>query len=283
MALSGWPAARSTSARSTSARRRDAATASSWRPTSPRISPRLPRRTPTTVVPRRQATPCAPRRTGRTTTPPLSTASSRPRAPPTSRSRSAGVRNGSRASTAAEPHPRALLASAAPALRQPRQEFPMPLYALDDARPELPASGRWWVAPGAHVMGRVRLGEDASIWFGAVLRGDNELIDIGARSNIQDGSVLHTDPGFPMVIGEDCTIGHKAILHGCVIGPGSLIGMGATILNGARIGAGCLVGAPAKAIRTMAPEQVEGLRATAAGYVRNHRRFAAGFKEVAPA
>jgi carbonic anhydrase/acetyltransferase-like protein (isoleucine patch superfamily) len=177
----------------------------------------------------------------------------------------------------------------------------MPLYALDDARPELPASGRYWVAPGAQVMGRVRLGEDASIWFGAVLRGDNELIDIGARSNIQDGSVLHTDPGFPMVIGEDCTIGHKAILHGCVIGPGSLIGMGATILNGARIGAGCLVGAnalilenqsypdgslivgaPAKAIRTMAPEQMERLRATAAGYVRNHRRFAAGLKEVAP-
>ena len=178
----------------------------------------------------------------------------------------------------------------------------MPLYALDDARPELPASGRYWVAPGAHVIGRVRLGEDASIWFGAVLRGDSELIDIGARSNIQDGSVLHTDPGFPMVIGEDCTIGHKAILHGCTIGPGSLVGMGATILNGARIGAGCLVGAnalilenqsypdgslivgaPAKAIRTMTPEQVERLRATAAGYVRNHRRFAASLKEVAPA
>ena len=177
----------------------------------------------------------------------------------------------------------------------------MPIYALDDATPEFPASGRYWIAPGAQVMGRVRLGEDASVWFGAVLRGDNELIDIGARSNIQDGCVLHTDPGFPMTIGEDCTIGHKAILHGCTIGAGSLVGMGATILNGARIGAGCLVGAnalvlenqnypdgslivgaPAKAIRVMPPEQAERLRQTAAGYVRNHQRFMAGLREIAP-
>ena len=174
------------------------------------------------------------------------------------------------------------------------------LVPLDDHAPDVHPTG--WVAPNAVLAGEVRLGERANVWYSAVLRADLGPITIGARSNIQDGSVLHTDPGFPMVIGEDCTIGHKAILHGCAIGPGSLIGMGATILNGARIGAGCLVGAnalilenqsypdgslivgaPAKAIRTMAPEQVERLRATAAGYVRNHRRFAAGLKEVAPA
>jgi carbonic anhydrase/acetyltransferase-like protein (isoleucine patch superfamily) len=175
----------------------------------------------------------------------------------------------------------------------------MPIYALDDVVPDLPEEGRFWIAPGAHVIGRVRLGLDASIWFGAVLRGDNELIDIGARSNVQDGVVMHTDPGFPLTLGPDCTIGHRAILHGCTIGPGALVGMGATILNGARIGAGSIVGAnalvlegatfpdhslivgaPAKAIRTVAPEVAEKLRQTALNYAKNQRRFAAGLREL---
>ena len=121
----------------------------------------------------------------------------------------------------------------------------MPLYALDDVSPELPGSGRFWIAPDAHVIGRVRLREDVSVWFGSVLRGDNELIDLGPRTNIQEGSMLHTDPGYPMTIGADCTIGHHAILHGCTIGEGSLIGMGATVLNGAKIGKNSLVGANA--------------------------------------
>jgi carbonic anhydrase/acetyltransferase-like protein (isoleucine patch superfamily) len=175
----------------------------------------------------------------------------------------------------------------------------MPLYALDDRTPELPASGRFWIAPDAHVIGRVRLGEDASIWFGSVARGDNELIDLGPRVNIQEGSMLHTDPGFPMTIGADCTIGHHAILHGCTIGASSLIGMGATVLNGARIGANSLVGAnalvtegkefpdnslivgaPAKAIRTLDAQSAERLRQTAQHYVRNWQRFAGGLRRL---
>src|SRR5579862_7480760 len=119
----------------------------------------------------------------------------------------------------------------------------MPIYALAGLRPALPAPGRFWIAPGAHVIGDVRLGEDCGIWFGATLRGDTEPIIVGARSNIQECAVLHTDAGFPLTIGKDCTIGHRAILHGCVIEEGSLIGMGAVLLNGARIGRGSLVGA----------------------------------------
>jgi carbonic anhydrase/acetyltransferase-like protein (isoleucine patch superfamily) len=121
----------------------------------------------------------------------------------------------------------------------------MSVYALDGVRPVTPPQGRCWVAPSASVVGNVTLGEDCGIWFGAVLRGDNERIGLGARVNIQEGATLHTDIGFPLDIGEDCTIGHNAILHGCVIGAGSLVGMGAIILNGARIGANCLVGAGA--------------------------------------
>ncbi len=113
----------------------------------------------------------------------------------------------------------------------------MPLYALDDAMPELPPDGRCWIAPDAHVIGRVRLGEDVGVWFGAVIRGDNELIDVGARTNVQEGAMLHTDMGYPLTVGPGCTIGHHAILHGCTIGEGTLVGMGATVLNGARIGA----------------------------------------------
>lgn len=112
-----------------------------------------------------------------------------------------------------------------------------------DARPEVAASA--WVAPGAYVVGKVHLGEESSVWYGAVLRGDNEPIRIGARTNVQDGCVLHADPGYPAVVGEGCVIGHNAVVHGCEIGDGCLVGMGATILNGAKIGAGSIVAAGA--------------------------------------
>ena len=121
----------------------------------------------------------------------------------------------------------------------------MPLFSLEEIEPKLPDNGDYWVAPGAMVIGKVTLKAGASIWFNAVLRGDNELIEIGEGSNVQENCVLHTDPGFPISVGPNCTIGHKAILHGCQIGEGSLIGMGATVLNGAKIGAGCLIGAGA--------------------------------------
>ncbi len=175
----------------------------------------------------------------------------------------------------------------------------MPIYRLDDLCPDLPASGDYWVAPDAHVIGRVRLGQDVGIWFGAVLRGDNEWIDIGAGSNIQEGSVLHTDPGYPMVLGPGCTVGHRAILHGCTLGENTLVGMGATILNGARIGANCLIGAnalitegkeypdnslivgsPAKAIRTLDAESAEGLRRIAVNYATRWRRYANGMTRI---
>jgi carbonic anhydrase/acetyltransferase-like protein (isoleucine patch superfamily) len=121
----------------------------------------------------------------------------------------------------------------------------MALYELDGARVEVPANGRFWVADNAVLVGKVVLREDASVWFGSVLRGDNEPIVVGARSNIQDGCVLHTDPGFPLTIEDDCTIGHMVMLHGCSIGNGSLVGIGSIILNGAKIGPGCLIGAHA--------------------------------------
>jgi carbonic anhydrase/acetyltransferase-like protein (isoleucine patch superfamily) len=175
----------------------------------------------------------------------------------------------------------------------------MPLYALDDLVPELPPQGRFWIAPDAHVIGRVRLAEDVSVWFGSVLRGDNELIDLGARVNIQEGSMLHTDPGYPMTLGADCTIGHHAILHGCTIGEGSLVGMGATVLNGAKIGRASLVGAnalvtegkvfpdnslivgaPARAIRSLDEADAERLRQTALHYAMNWKRFAAGLRRL---
>lgn len=121
----------------------------------------------------------------------------------------------------------------------------MALYSLDGHQVETPGAGRFWVAPTATVVGRVRIGEDVSIWFNAVVRGDNEPIRIGARSNIQEGAVLHVDPGFPMDIADDVTIGHMVMLHGCSIGKGALIGIGAIVLNGAKIGAGSLIGAGA--------------------------------------
>ncbi len=119
----------------------------------------------------------------------------------------------------------------------------MPLYALDGIAPNLPAPDRYWVAPDAQIIGKVLLEEDASVWFASVLRGDNEPIRLGARSNVQDGCLLHTDMGYPLEIGADCSIGHHAALHGCSIGDNSLIGMGATLLNGVKIGRNCLVGA----------------------------------------
>lgn len=175
----------------------------------------------------------------------------------------------------------------------------MPIYALDDVTPTLPQPGRYWVAPDAHVIGRVVLHTDVGIWFGAVLRGDNDTIEIGERSNIQEGAMLHTDPDLPLTVGPDVTVGHHAILHGCTIGAGSLIGMGATILNRARIGAGCLIGAnalvtegkvfpdgslimgsPARAVRELDTAALEGLRESARRYVANYRRFAAGLRRV---
>ena len=153
------------------------------------------------------------------------------------------------------------------------------IYALDGLSPDLPADGDYWLAPGAHVIGQVALGSGVSVWFGAVIRGDNEPITVGAGSNIQENAVLHTDWGFPLTVGENCTIGHKAMLHGCSIGDGSLIGMGATVLNGARIGRGCLIGAcalvtegkeipdgslvmgtPARVVRLLDPDAQAGLQ-----------------------
>jgi len=179
------------------------------------------------------------------------------------------------------------------------RERALPIYTLDGHAPELPEPDRFWIAPDAHVIGRVRLGRDVGIWFGAVLRGDNEPIVIGERSNIQDGAVLHTDAGFPLVLGADVTVGHHAIVHGCSIGDGSLVGMGATVLNGARIGAGCLiganalvsegkefpdhtliVGAPARARRTMDPATVARLLESARHYVGNWKRYAAGVRRI---
>lgn len=171
----------------------------------------------------------------------------------------------------------------------------MPLYALDGVEPKVPAAGEFWVAPNASVIGRVELGVDVGVWFGAVLRGDNEAIVIGAETNIQEHAMLHTDMGFPMTLGRGCTIGHGAILHGCTLGDHVLVGMGATVLNGAVIGEGSLVGAgalvtegkvypprslivgsPAKAIRTLDDAAFERLKGSAASYVRNWKRFAAG-------
>lgn len=121
----------------------------------------------------------------------------------------------------------------------------MAIFELDGVRPQLPANGRCYVADNATVLGKVVLEEDSTIWFNAVLRGDNELITVGRRSNVQDGCILHTDPGFPLVIEDNCTIGHLAMLHGCTIGRGSLIGIGAVVLNGAKIGEECLIGSKA--------------------------------------
>ncbi|RJL06984.1 gamma carbonic anhydrase family protein [Paracoccus aestuarii] len=167
------------------------------------------------------------------------------------------------------------------------------IWTLDDRSPAIADSA--WIAPDAQVMGHVEIADHGSVWFGAVLRGDNDLIRVGQGSNVQDLCCLHTDPGFPLVIGADCTIGHRAILHGCRIGDGALVGMGATILNGAVIGEGALIGAgalipegreiPAGALVMGAPGRVvrmldvaarAGLRGSAARYRENAARFRAG-------
>ena len=174
------------------------------------------------------------------------------------------------------------------------------IYELDGDRPELPEAGRYWIAPNATVIGKVRLKLDASIWFGAVLRGDNEWIELGERSQIQDNATLHTDPGFPLTIGKACVIGHNVVLHGCTVGDHSLIGMGAILLNGARIGAHSIVGAgalvtegksfpdhalivgsPARVVREL-DEKAAGLIAAGADiYVRRWRNYANGLKRLA--
>ncbi|MBX9813574.1 MAG: gamma carbonic anhydrase family protein [Proteobacteria bacterium SG_bin5] len=173
----------------------------------------------------------------------------------------------------------------------------MPLYEIDGKSPVLDPGA--WVAPSADVIGDVRLGADASLWFGAVARGDNTPILIGARSNVQEGAMLHSDPGAPLIIGAGCTIGHHAILHGCTIGDGALIGMGAIILNRAVIGAGCIVGAgalvtedksfpagsliigsPARVARALDAAAATLLAASAAHYVEKARAMAAGLRRV---
>jgi carbonic anhydrase/acetyltransferase-like protein (isoleucine patch superfamily) len=171
------------------------------------------------------------------------------------------------------------------------------LYQLGDDVPRL-APGAW-VADSAQVIGKVHLAADASVWFGAVLRGDNEWITVGARSNVQECSVLHTDMGFPLLLGEDVTIGHQVMLHGCTVGDGSLIGIQAVVLNGAQIGKNCLVGAgavvtegkvfpdnslilgsPAKVVREISAEQATRLRLSAAHYVENAQRYRATLKKL---
>ena len=171
------------------------------------------------------------------------------------------------------------------------------IYALDGISPDIHPDA--WIAPGAVLIGRVVVGAGASIWFGAVLRGDNEEIRVGAGSNVQENSVLHTDMGHPLVIGENCTIGHKAMLHGSIIGDGSLIGMGATVLNGARIGRGCLIGAcalitegkeiadgslvmgsPGKVVRQLDLAAQVRLLVSAAGYRTNAARFRNGLTAI---
>lgn len=169
----------------------------------------------------------------------------------------------------------------------------MPCFALDRIAPDL-ADGVF-IAPGAAVIGRVTLGQRASVWFGAVLRGDSESITVGADSNVQDGAMVHADPGVPTTIGHGVTIGHHAIVHGATVGDNSLIGMGATVLNRAVIGANCIVGAnalvtegkvfpdgslivgsPARLLRPLTEAEVAGLRLSAATYVANGARYAAG-------
>ncbi len=170
------------------------------------------------------------------------------------------------------------------------------IYSLEDRVPVLEGNGQF-IADNATIVGNVRLKADASIWFGCVLRGDNDWIVVGANSNIQDSSVLHTDPGIPLHIGDFVTVGHKVMLHGCTIGDNSLIGIGSTVLNGARIGSNCLVGAsalitegksfpdgtvilgtPAKVVRELSDEEIAGLKETASHYVENAARYLASLQ-----
>jgi carbonic anhydrase/acetyltransferase-like protein (isoleucine patch superfamily) len=173
----------------------------------------------------------------------------------------------------------------------------MAIYELDGVAPRVAASA--WVADNAQVLGDVIIGEGASVWFGVTVRGDTDTITIGAGSNVQDGSVLHADDGVPLTIGDNVTVGHQVMLHGCTIGDGSLIGIGAIVLNGAQIGKGCLVGAgslvtegkvfpdgsmilgsPARVVKSLSPEQIEGLRQSALHYQHNAERFRQGLKKI---
>jgi carbonic anhydrase/acetyltransferase-like protein (isoleucine patch superfamily) len=174
----------------------------------------------------------------------------------------------------------------------------MAIYQLGEQRPDIADAA--WVADSAQVIGNVSMAEGASAWFGVVVRGDTERIVIGKNTNVQDGSVIHADPGFPTVLEDNVTIGHQVMLHGCTIGEGTLIGIQAVVLNGAKIGKHCLVGAgslvtenkefpdgsmilgsPAKVVRTLTPEQIEGLKRTALHYVENAKRYKAGLKKLA--
>jgi carbonic anhydrase/acetyltransferase-like protein (isoleucine patch superfamily) len=174
----------------------------------------------------------------------------------------------------------------------------MAIYQLGEQRPDIADTA--WVADSAQVIGNVSMAEGASAWFGVVVRGDTERIVIGKNTNVQDGSVIHADPGFPTVLEDNVTIGHQVMLHGCTIGEGTLIGIQAVVLNGAKIGKHCLVGAgslvtenkefpdgsmilgsPAKVVRTLTPEQIEGLKRTALHYVENAKRYKAGLKKLA--
>jgi carbonic anhydrase/acetyltransferase-like protein (isoleucine patch superfamily) len=173
----------------------------------------------------------------------------------------------------------------------------MPLYEIDGLRPAVPETS--WVAPSADLIGDVQLGEKVGIWFGAVIRADNTPIVLGDRTNIQEGAMLHSDPGSPLTLGEDCTVGHHAILHGCTLGNRVLVGMGATVLNDAVIADDCLIGAgalvtegktfppgsliigsPAKAVRELSPEMRDGLKRSAAGYAERQAHFARTLKRV---
>jgi len=175
----------------------------------------------------------------------------------------------------------------------------MAIYELDGQGPELPADGNYFIADTADVIGKVRLLSSASVWFGAVLRGDNEWIEIGEGSNVQDNCTCHTDPGYPLTIGKNSTVGHDVILHGCTLEEETLVGMGSIVMNGARIrrgsvvGAGSIVtegkeypeysliiGAPARVVRTLTPEQSSAMRRAAASYVRNKARYSKGLKKI---
>ncbi|MDR7095736.1 gamma carbonic anhydrase family protein [Hydrogenophaga laconesensis] len=173
----------------------------------------------------------------------------------------------------------------------------MAIYELDGVAPRMADSA--WVADNAQVMGNVVLGDNSSVWFGAVIRGDTETITVGPGSNVQDGSVMHADIGYPLTLGTNVTVGHMVTLHGCTIGDESLIGIGATVLNGARIGKNCLVGAgslvtegktfpdgsmimgsPARVVKALTPEQIEGLRRSAQHYIENAGRYRKGLKKI---
>lgn len=172
----------------------------------------------------------------------------------------------------------------------------MAIHELDGVRPELPPAGEFWVAPTATIIGKVTLGKGVGVWFGTVMRGDNERITIGDDTNVQELCMFHTDIGFPLIVGTGCTIGHRAIIHGCTIGDNTLVGMGATVMNGATIGHDCLIaagalipegrnvpsgslvmGVPGKPVRQLTSEQIEANRNSAIHYVANWRRYAKGF------